>query len=59
MDKTIALNAELINRQDGNEENKGLIYCWESYKFRSIKISGSRNQCYNIALMLSTMTLMI
>jgi len=40
----IALNTELINRQDGNEENKGLIYRWKTYKFRSIKISGCRNQ---------------
>ena len=41
----IALNAELINRQDGNVENKGIILCWETYTFRSIKISSSRNQC--------------
>jgi len=27
MDKMIALNAKLINRQDGNVENEGLIYC--------------------------------
>ena len=43
MDKMIALNADIINRQDGNKENKGVIYCWETHKFRSIKISGSRN----------------
>ena len=50
MDKMIALNAELINRQDGNVENEGLIYCWETYKFRSIKISGHRNQCLQYCL---------
>ena len=46
IDKMIALNAELINRQNGNVENKGIILCWETYKFRSSKIYGSRNQCF-------------
>ena len=50
MNKVIALNAELINRQDGNEENKGIILCWEMYTFRSITISGSRNQCLQYCL---------
>ena len=50
MDKMIALNADIINRQDGNKENKGVIYCWETYKFRSVKISGSRNQCLQYCL---------
>ena len=45
MDKIIAINNDIINRQAGNLENKGIIYCWEAYKFRSIKISGNRNQC--------------
>ena len=44
MDKMIAINHDIINRQAGNLENKGIIYCWEAYKFRSIKISGNRNQ---------------
>ena len=55
MDKLIAINHDIINRQAGNLEHKGIIYCWETYKFRSIKISGNRNQC----LMFSIMTLMI
>ena len=46
----IALNAELINRQNGNVANKGIILCWETYKFRSIKIYGSRNQCLQYCL---------
>ena len=44
MDKMIARNHDIINRQAGNLENKDIIYCWETYKFRSIKISGNRNQ---------------
>ena len=44
MDKIIAINHDIINRQAGNLENKGIIYCWEAYKFCSIKISGNRNQ---------------
>ena len=50
MDKMIALNADIINRQDGNKENKGVIDCWETHKFRSIKISGTRNQCLQYCL---------
>ena len=46
----ISLNADIINRQDGNKENKGVIDCWETYKFRFIKISGSRNQCLQYCL---------
>ena len=44
MDKMISLNADIINRQDGNKENKGVIDCWETRKFRPVKRSGSRNQ---------------
>ena len=40
----IAINHDTINRQTSNLENKGIFYCWETYKFRSIKISGNRNQ---------------
>ena len=46
----IALNTKIINRQDGNVENKGIILCWETYKFRAIKISGNRNQCLQYCL---------
>ena len=42
MDKMISINHEIINRQGGN--------CWETYKFRSIKISGNRNQCLQYCL---------
>ena len=31
-------------------DNKGIISCWETYKFRSIKISGNRNQCLQYCL---------
>ena len=50
MDKMIAFNTEIINRQDGNVENKGIILCWETYKFRAIKISGNENQCLQYCL---------
>ena len=50
MDKMTSLNADIINLQVGNKENKGVIYCWETYKFRSVKISGSRNQCLQYCL---------
>ena len=50
MDKMIARNHDIINRQAGNLENKDIIYCWETYKFRSIKISGNRNQCLQYCL---------
>ena len=46
----IALNHDIIIRQAGNLENKGMIYCWETYKFRSIEISGNRNQCLQYCL---------
>ena len=44
MDKIIAINYDIINRQADNLENKGIVYCWEAYKLCSIKISGNRNQ---------------
>ena len=50
MDKMISLNANTINRQEGNKENKGVIHCWETHKFRSVKISGNRNQCLQYCL---------
>ena len=50
MDKIIALNTEIINRQDDNLENKGIILCWETYKFRYINISDNRNQCLQYCL---------
>ena len=50
MDKMISINHETINRQVGNFENKGIIDCLETYKFRSIKISGNRNQCLQYCL---------
>ena len=50
MDKMIALNTEIINRQDCNVENKGIILCWETYKFHAIKLSGNRNQCLQYCL---------
>ena len=50
MDKTISINHKTINRQAGNLQNKGIIYCWETYKFRSIKISDNRNQCLQYCL---------
>ena len=40
----ITLDTDIINRQVGNVENKGIIFCWETYKFHAIKISGNRNQ---------------
>ena len=45
MDKMISINHATINHQVGNLQNEGIIYCWKTYKFRSIKISGNRNQC--------------
>ena len=50
MNKMIALNTEIINRQDGNVEHKGIILCLETYKFLAIKISGNRNQCLQYCL---------
>ena len=50
MDKMISINHETITRQVGNLENKGIIYCWEIYKFRSIKIIGNRNRCLQYCL---------
>ena len=44
MDKMITLDTDIINRQVGNVENKCIIFCWETYKFHAIKISGNRNQ---------------
>ena len=44
MDKMISINYETINRQVGTLQNKGIIYCWETYKFRSNKISWVRHQ---------------
>ena len=41
----IAINHDIINREVGNVEDKGIIFCWETYKFRTIKISGYRNHC--------------
>ena len=46
----IALNHDIINRQAGNLESKGIIYCWETYKFRSIEIFGNRKQCLQYCL---------
>ena len=46
----ISINHETINRQVGNLQDKGIIYCWKHYKFRSIKISGNRNQCLQYCL---------
>ena len=43
IDKMIALNHDIINRQAGNLENKSIIYCWETYKFHFIEISSNRN----------------
>ena len=57
MDKMISINHEVINRQVSNLENKGIIYCWETYKFRSIKISGNINQCLQYCLNAFFMTL--
>ena len=50
MDKMISINHEIINRQVSNLQNKGIIYCWESYNFRFIKISGNRNHCLQYCL---------
>ena len=50
MDKMISINHETINRQAGNLQNKGIIYCWETYKFRSIKIPCNINQCLQYCL---------
>ena len=40
----LSLNYETIDRQVSNLQNKGIIYCWETYKFRSIKIPSNRKQ---------------
>ena len=45
MDKMISMYHGTINRQVSNLENQGVIVCWETYKFRSNKTSGNRNQC--------------
>ena len=50
MDKMISINHETFNRQVGNLQNKGIIYCWETYKLRSIEISGNRNQSLQYCL---------
>ena len=44
MDKMISMYHGTINRQVSNLENQGVIVCWETYKFRSNKISWVRNQ---------------
>ena len=46
----ISINHDTINRQADNLQNKGIIHCLESYKFRCIKISGNRNQCLQYCL---------
>ena len=46
----IARNHDIINRNADNLENKGIIYCWETYKFRSIKIFSNRYQCLQYCL---------
>ena len=50
MDKMISIRDRTVNRQVGNLENQGIINCWETYKFCSIKISGNRNQCLQYCL---------
>ena len=50
IDKMIVINHDTINRQADNLQNKGIIHCLESYKFRCIKISGNRNQCLQYCL---------
>ena len=50
MDKMISIKHETINRQVANFQNKGIIYCWETYKFRSIKIPCNINQCLQYCL---------
>ena len=59
MDKLIALNTDIINRQDGNVENKGIIYVGKPINSVPIRYLVIENNVYNIALMLSIMTLMI
>ena len=50
MDKMITLDTDIINSQVGNVDNKGIISCWETYKLRTIKISGNINQCLQYSL---------
>ena len=50
MDKMNAINHDIINCQAGNLENKGIIYCWETYKLCFIKISSNGNQCLQYCL---------
>ena len=50
MNKMIAVNNNSINRQVGNVRNKGIVFQWETYKFRSIEICGKRNQYLQFCL---------
>ena len=50
MDRMIKVNDNTINRQVGNEQNKGVVFRWETHKFRSVEISGRRSQCLQFCL---------
>ena len=50
MDRMIEVNDNTINRQVGNVQNKGVVFRWETHKFRSVDISGRRNQCLQFCL---------
>ena len=50
MDKIISINHETVNRQFGNLQKKDIIYCWETYNFCFIKISGNKNECLQFCL---------
>ena len=59
-DKMTSIYAGSINRQVNNLDNQGIIDCWETYNFRFIKkYLVIEINVYNIALILSIMTLMI
>ena len=60
MDKVTSIHDRSINHQVGNLDNQGIIDCWETYNFRFIKkYLVIEINVYNIALILSIMTLMI
>ena len=43
MNKMIAIHDGSINRQVDNLYNQCIIDCWETYKFRFVKISSNIN----------------